>query len=391
MTKTMRFLLIISMLVMLSMSLYAQAIPIDSLYLGQTPHPYTPKIFNLSTTSGLRPVERIAVTSDGKEIYYGELNTWPATNMRIKCYKYLDNRWQGPSVVFEGYVAPGLADNDSIMYMQKDQNNIACTYFSVRNNSGWSAPVRLFSLNEPTHYFQKTKLNNSYLSSTLEGSSDICKLINNNSAAQIQSLGKPINTSNTENDFFIARDESYIIFIRFDNSSASDLYISFKKDNGNWTNPKKFGDPINTPNPNWECCPYVTNDNKYLFFTRGGNSMSSYYTYWVKIDNVIDSLKHTNFIPYFKNQIRTQSIQVGRLFNFTLPSETFIDDDGNNTLTYSATLSDGSPLPSWLNFNPVARTFSGTPAEASLLKIKVTTTDTSQAFASCEFEISISK
>jgi len=31
--------------------------------------------------------------------------------------------------------------------------------------------------------------------------------------------------------------------------------------------------------------------------------------------------------------------------------------------TYSATLADGTPLPSWITFNPATRTFSGTPPQ----------------------------
>jgi hypothetical protein len=54
-----------------------QIIPQDSLYQGQTPPGNIPVIFNLPVNSGLRPIERIAISSDGKEIYYGVLNTYP--------------------------------------------------------------------------------------------------------------------------------------------------------------------------------------------------------------------------------------------------------------------------------------------------------------------------
>ena len=45
---------------------------------------------------------------------------------------------------------------------------------------------------------------------------------------------------------------------------------------------------------------------------------------------------------------------------FTYQSPVFTDPD-NDTLTYSASLSDGNPLPSWLSFNVDTRTFAGTP------------------------------
>ena len=362
---------------------FAQSIPTDSLYLAQSRPGNTPVIFQLQFSSGLRPVERISITSDGKEIYYGELDGWPAATQRIKCYKYLSNKWEGPFVVFEGFVAPALSINDSIIYMQKDMNGLGCTYYSTRNSTGWDTPIRLLSSNLQSHYFRETQLKNYYLASNPGGNSDICRLVIHNSDTIIQSLGKPINTTATENDFFIARDESFIIFFRL--SSPFDLFISYHKSDGNWTNPKSLGPNINTPN--YECCPYVTSDNKYLFFTRGGAAMPSYYTYWVKVDNIIDSLRHTNFIPYVKNQIPNQTDSVGRLYSYTFPDSTFIDDDGNNTLTYSAVLSTGGALPSWLGFNPATRTFSGTPPSAGTLNIKVIATDTANANASCTFTL----
>ena len=124
-----------------------------------------------------------------------------------------------------------------------------------------------------------------------------------------------------------------------------------------------------------------------MFFTRGGIGMPSYSTYWVKIDNIIESLRHTNFIPYLKNQIPNQTDTSGQLFNFTVPDSTFIDDDGNNTLTYSATLSGGGALPSWLSFNSSTRTFSGTPTSAETIGIKVIVTDSANANVSCLFNL----
>jgi hypothetical protein len=146
---------------------------------------------------------------------------------------------------------------------------------------------------------------------------------------------------------------------------------------------------INLPQPSWEFAPFVTQDNKYMFFSRGGATMPTYSTYWVKIDNIIDSLRHTNFIPYLKNQLPNRTDSVGVQFNFTVPDSTFVDDDGNNTLTYSASSGDGSALPSWLNFNPQARTFSGNPATAGISTIKVIVTDNDSAKASCTFNIEV--
>jgi hypothetical protein len=59
-----------------------------------------------------------------------------------------------------------------------------------------------------------------------------------------------------------------------------------------------------------------------------------------------------------------------------VPAGTFIDPDGD-TLTLSATLVDGSPLPAWLTFNPATGTFSGTPGnnDVGSISIKITAND----------------
>jgi hypothetical protein len=393
MKKTLQGILIISMLVISSIPLFAQVIPPDSLYLGQTPPGNIPKIFNLPITTGLRPVERIAITSDGKEIYYGELNTYPPSIQKVSCMKYLDNRWQGPFNVFDGYAAPRLSINDSTMYTQANINDFSTTFISKRISTGWSTPVMLLSTIQQTHYFQTTDLNNSYLASKLPSSPsqrDICRLVITGSDTLIQGLGLPINTTNDENDLFVAPDESYLLFSRNSSTGGGDIYLSFKKDNGKWTSPKMFGQPINKPANSWEYGQFISKDGKYLFFTSGGTKMSSYYTYWVKIDNIIDSLRQTNFVPYLNYQIPSQSVQKGQSFNYTIPDSTFIDDDGNNTLTYSAALNDGNPLPVWLLFDPFTKTFTGTPTEDAAINVKVTATDNAAVSVSCAFTINVS-
>ncbi|MEG3838160.1 FG-GAP-like repeat-containing protein, partial [Microcoleus sp. Z1_C3] len=62
-------------------------------------------------------------------------------------------------------------------------------------------------------------------------------------------------------------------------------------------------------------------------------------------------------------------------FEYQFPQNTFTDPDQGDTLTYTATLMDGSPLPSWLTFNPDTRTLSGTSPEPQEFRIKLTATD----------------
>ncbi|WP_039495729.1 putative Ig domain-containing protein, partial [Pectobacterium odoriferum] len=86
-----------------------------------------------------------------------------------------------------------------------------------------------------------------------------------------------------------------------------------------------------------------------------------------------------------------QSVAQDSGLNFTLPSGLFTDVDAGDTLTLSATLADGTPLPSWLSFNPATGTFTGTPANGDVgsLTIKVTATDGSNASVSTTFGLTV--
>ncbi len=78
-------------------------------------------------------------------------------------------------------------------------------------------------------------------------------------------------------------------------------------------------------------------------------------------------------------------------FTFTVPSGTFTDSDAGDQLTYTATLSDGSPLPAWLTFDPVTQTFSGTPGNDDIgnISIRLTATDLHGASATQTFTVTV--
>ncbi len=66
-------------------------------------------------------------------------------------------------------------------------------------------------------------------------------------------------------------------------------------------------------------------------------------------------------MPDGSHAIANQSVNEDSALNFQVPSNTFSDVDVGDTLTYSATLADGTALPSWLSFDAATQTFSGTP------------------------------
>ncbi|MFJ5434119.1 putative Ig domain-containing protein [Pectobacterium sp. CHL-2024] len=114
-----------------------------------------------------------------------------------------------------------------------------------------------------------------------------------------------------------------------------------------------------------------------------GSNASVSTTFGLTVTNVNDA-------PVVSGTIPAQNIAQGGSLNITIPAGTFTDPDGD-TLTLSATLADGTALPSWLSFNPATGTFSGTPANGDVgnLTIKVTATDGSNTSISTSFGLTV--
>ncbi|HEY9859887.1 MAG TPA: cadherin-like domain-containing protein, partial [Candidatus Obscuribacterales bacterium] len=82
-----------------------------------------------------------------------------------------------------------------------------------------------------------------------------------------------------------------------------------------------------------------------------------------------------NDAPVVSNAIAPQFALEDTPFTFTLPSDTFIEPDGDS-LSYIATSANGSDLPSWLTFDANTLTFSGSPPQdADMPSVTVTASD----------------
>ena len=131
--------------------------------------------------------------------------------------------------------------------------------------------------------------------------------------------------------------------------------------------------------------PPDANGTGYASFTfrvnDGTDDSASTYTMTVNVTAVNDA-------PVLANPIQSRAATADTAFSHTIPGDTFRDAD-NDLLTYSATESGRSALPSWLGFVPATRAFSGTPAasDAGTLTVRVTVDDGNGATAQDEFDI----
>ncbi|MFL5237743.1 MAG: DUF4082 domain-containing protein [Rhizomicrobium sp.] len=103
------------------------------------------------------------------------------------------------------------------------------------------------------------------------------------------------------------------------------------------------------------------------------------------------TLHGANDAPALAIQTSNQTAVVGSAFSLALPAGTFTDVDSGDSLTYTATAADGSPLPAWLTFNASTRTFSGTPTSADVgtLSVRTLATDLGTLAANETFNISV--
>ncbi len=188
-------------------------------YLGQTRPSETPTVFapGLLADSGTFTLDRIAFSNDGKEIYYEQDDRWFSTkHAKIKVVKYADHKWRSPTVLNEHYYAPTFSvDGDTLYFMGDRANQV---WQSHRTTDGWSIPTLFLEKAYGLYDFMPTnggrfyvgsdagqgKLSdwNTYKFSVLEVSGG---------ATTIRSLGSPLNEPGFNGDFFIARDESFMI------------------------------------------------------------------------------------------------------------------------------------------------------------------------------------
>ena len=278
-------------------------------YLGQKPPSNIPELFASGIISTDKRELNSVFSPKGDEFYFAIYTPEPTDKCVIMCSKQVKGVWTEPEIAnFSG----NFIDVD--MAFSPDGNRLYfCSIRSTQSrsvpepkhdiwfcdrleNNNWSEPKEMGELinsSESETYPSFTKNGRMYFSSSCQGgygNKDIYYSQKANGAfSKPVNIGSPVNTQYDEGDTFVAPDESYLIISsrgRPDSIGRSDLYISFKKKDGNWTEAKNIGKPINTEV--YEYSPFVSTNGKYLFFSRFSESAAD--IYWVKA-NIIEEMK----------------------------------------------------------------------------------------------------
>ena len=163
---------------------------------------------------------------------------------------------------------------------------------------GWTEPVMFGrSINTEEHYENYPAVTNNgtiyYMSWRDEGvgRTDVWKSRNNDGKYfPAENVGRPVNSETGDGDPFVAPDESYLIVCqkKEEGFGQYDLYIYFKKQDETWTDPINMGANVNSSE--YEFRPYVTPDEKYLFFTSNRPAEGNGNIFWVDA-GIIEDLK----------------------------------------------------------------------------------------------------
>ncbi len=268
-------------------SVYSQEIAKLNQYLSYPTPNSKPQLFKLETTLEHFAAERIAISPDGREIIYSEVKSYyPTKSSRTKRYQFNNGKWNGPEVLFEELLSPALSVKGDTLFLENGNNQ---SFISIKSGNNWTTPIPFLSKLDIAHYAQTTTKKKTYISSRADNSiglSDWCLVSFKDGDVKATSLGIPINTKYDNFDFFVSKDESFMIV-----TTPSGLAISFAKPDNKWETPVNLGKEINFGLGMWG--PYISDDGKYLFYSTGTKSdYSDVGVYWVQIDNLIDSLKN---------------------------------------------------------------------------------------------------
>ncbi|MDO6517969.1 putative Ig domain-containing protein [Zobellia uliginosa] len=368
-------------------------------YLNQNLPGATPVIFAPGIVSVKGRFEHgISFTPDTRQLAFGTLNPSDFGGSVFYSEK-ISGKWTPPEMfkplenrsVFLPYFTP---DGESLLYAQSiaDTNNLYMTdiWRIKQENGNWGIPKKMhFPINSTSReanasmtydgslYFSSNRncqgKENCYTAdlfySTMEGNT-----------YQSTNAISELNSSNDEESVFISPKEDYILFCRYtDDDSFVDLYISYRDYRKQWTPAAVLDAPINSKD--WDRRPFVSIDNKLLFFTRlqiGEKGLTESDIYWANTSKV--------FKPFVFRPQEDITVPLGEKFSLTLPSDYFKDIDSDQLV-----LGCNQDEFDWLTFDNKNMTLSGVPADEGDFELTFTAVDEFMNRTEDNISISVTK
>lgn len=231
-------------------------------------------------------IRDFCMSSDETEVFF----SIQSPNQELSQIVVVKNKkWKNPILLSfcdgYSYLEPFLSNDGNKLYFASDRpkNQVDTTKSDfdiwyverINRNSDWSEPINLGTpVNSENDEFYPTLADNGNLYFTMDsksglGKDDIyfCKW-NETAYSTPILLSNNINSDGYEFNAFIAKDESFIIYTKYnskDGLGSGDLYISRKDKNDQWKPAENMGNTINTKY--MEYCPFYDSNTNTLYFT----------------------------------------------------------------------------------------------------------------------------
>lgn len=267
-------------------------------YLGQTVPDATPAVFAPGIVSTEAHEFSCSFTPDGNEFYFTRRDTVTKIPL-IMVTKLVDAAWTKPEVVSfientQSFEPRVTVDGKRLYFTYgkiiPDQQGPPMNIFYVeREGEDWGVARNMGAPFNPMKamYVSTTRDGTIYTTAISGGPGSefivVAKPIDGK-YERLEKLGPPINVGAQDMYPFIAPDESYLLFTsrRPAEGIKSGLFVSFRNEDGTWSDPRGIGLPLEAG------LPLVTPDGKFLFFTGGERGKSD--IYWVDA-KIIEELK----------------------------------------------------------------------------------------------------
>ncbi|GAA4278690.1 TolB-like translocation protein [Aquimarina mytili] len=269
-------------------SKYNTSVPKEDLYLGQKPPGLTPEPFapGLVTTNNWEV--NGTFTPNRKEFYFIR-DQGANADMEFVVYEYKNKSWQ-ERVISKRVGQPFISPDGKTMHLGRryKERTITGDWSEIKKMDTVFQEIQIMRLtasSKGTYVFDEVGMPDG------DGVIRYSQLIDGK-REEPRPFGTAINTGKMNAHPFIAPDESYLIWDgeRESGYGDSDIYISFKQQNGSWGEAINMGEKINTKA--WEAAATVTPDGKYLFFNRnmGSDNYENVDIFWVDAQ-VIENLR----------------------------------------------------------------------------------------------------
>ncbi|MCP4177038.1 MAG: hypothetical protein GY756_04655, partial [bacterium] len=305
-------------------------------FYGKTIPSSIPLVFELDLISIKGRLEQgFSISPDLNEIHFGVIGNHDTLNYILVTRKK-NNTWTTPkkpeyigndSVFFPMYAPDGKTLTFTKRHSTSMQTDL---WYCEKNNGKWSESKR-YSDNINSIYREGSSClsidNTLYFTTNRDTAFGCCGDIYysdiKNSLYDKAKIVDNVNSNFDEEGVYISPNEDYLIIQSWktDYDTKHDLYISYRRKDGSWTQVLRLDSLINSID--LEQRPFVTYDNSYLFFNRF--KLDSQFKpvesdiYWVGTQKI--------FKPFVYNPLDDIIANVGEIIEITIPNDYFKDID----------------------------------------------------------------